>query len=277
MQSLLLGLLAALLWGLHDFTVRRIGGIAGTAAMLVVAFGSGAVFLVPLALTGLAGLDARAVGFALLSGLSYTTACFGLYRAFAIGPVRLVAPICGAYPVLSLALAATADQPVGWLDLLGVLAVTGGIALVARGKSEAPRGSTWSAIAHATLAAVSFALTFALVQAAAAGGGAFAVALVMRLAALAAVLAWIGIARPALGPALLIWRPLVLMGALDVGALCAVTYAGGLASPEYAAVAASVFGLVTIVLAWRFLGEAMRPLQWLGAAIAFGGIASLGI
>jgi drug/metabolite transporter (DMT)-like permease len=35
--------------------------------------------------------------------------------------------------------------------------------------------------------------------------------------------------------------------------------------------------LVTILLAWRFLGEAMKPVQWLGALTVFAGIATLGL
>ncbi len=49
----------------------------------------------------------------------------------------------------------------------------------------------------------------------------------------------------------------------------------GTVHPEYAAVASSIFGIVTILLAWRFLSEAMKPVQWLGVAVVFLGIATL--
>lgn len=67
------------------------------------------------------------------------------------------------------------------------------------------------------------------------------------------------------------------MGCLDVGALTAVTLAGGLPNAEFAAVASSIFGIVTILLAWRFLNEPMRPSQWAGVALVFAGIATLGL
>ena len=51
--------------------------------------------------------------------------------------------------------------------------------------------------------------------------------------------------------------------------------AGSIAHPEYAAVASSIFGIVTILLAWRFLSEAMKPVQWIGVAVVFLGIATL--
>jgi len=73
---------------------------------------------------------------------------------------------------------------------------------------------------------------------------------------------------PALSPAL-------LAGLLDVAALGFVLAAGGLPHPEFAAVTSSVFGMVTILLAWRFLGEGMRPVQWIGVGVVFTGIAYL--
>jgi drug/metabolite transporter (DMT)-like permease len=65
------------------------------------------------------------------------------------------------------------------------------------------------------------------------------------------------------------------LGALDATAISLVIAAARFPSPEYAAVASSVFGLITILLAWRFLGEAMRPVQWLGVLIVFSGIAAV--
>ena len=70
---------------------------------------------------------------------------------------------------------------------------------------------------------------------------------------------------------------MVLMGLLDAAALTAVTFAGGMRNAEYASVAASVFGVITILLAWRFLHEPMRASQWAGVALVFTGIAALGL
>jgi drug/metabolite transporter (DMT)-like permease len=65
------------------------------------------------------------------------------------------------------------------------------------------------------------------------------------------------------------------MGTLDSTSIALVTLAGGWPHPEYAAVTASMFGIVTVLLAWRFLGEAMRMVQWIGILAAFSGIAIL--
>ena len=96
MQSLMLGLLAALLWGVHDSTVRRISAVADSAALYLVVLGVGAVLLVPLdfASGNWEGIASGIVAFSALAGLIYALGVYALFRAFTIGPVRLVAPSC---------------------------------------------------------------------------------------------------------------------------------------------------------------------------------------
>ena len=286
MQSLLFGLIAALLWGVHDFCVRHLSQRLAAATMLLGSLTAGIlVLLVIIAASGArVQVNAKIAGYALASGGFYALACFGLYKAFAIGPVRLVAPICGAYPVLSFALAALMGQPIRFDQWLATFAVVAGIALVARQpEDDADTRSRSVAIAWATLGAAGFALTFAFGQTAVqvAGGlgtdaGAeLPITLMSRLAAMALVGGWVIYSRLPLAPL----RPhlplLGLMGLLDVAALGLVLAAGGLANPEFAAVASSLFGLVTILFAWRFLREQMVALQWSGVGLVFAGIAWL--
>ena len=283
MQSLLYGLIAALAWGLHDFCVRHLSQRLPAATMLLAGLTAGSLVLTGLLLaTGATvPVSGRVALFALASGGCYALACIGLYKAFAIGPVRLVAPICGAYPVLSFALAALSGQPITPGQWLAALAVIAGIALVARQSgAEADNASRSTAIGWAALGAAGFALTFALGQngvhsagqQAAAGSAELTITLLARLAAVLLVGAWVLRARLPLAPL----RPhlplLALMGMLDVSAMAFVLAAGGLANPEFAAVSSSLFGLVTILLAWRFLREPMQPPQWAGVGMVFSGI-----
>lgn len=277
MQSLLYGLIAALTWGLHDFCVRHLSQKLAVAAMLLAVLSLGSVALIAvITLTGSwAQIDARSAMFAIASGSCYVFGCVGLYIAFGIGPVRLVAPIGGAYPVLSVALAAVSGQSIRVDQWLATLAVVVGIAVVARQPDNAATDNRIKAMLWAALGATGFALTFALGHVAAQGGAELSVILVARLTAVLIVGAWVIAHRQPLAPL----RPhlplLALMGVLDVTALGFVIAAGSLANPEFAAVASSVFGLITILLAWRFLGEAMRAWQWCGIALVFAGIAWL--
>jgi drug/metabolite transporter (DMT)-like permease len=68
-----------------------------------------------------------------------------------------------------------------------------------------------------------------------------------------------------------------LMGALDCVALICVLSAGKLPNAEFAAVAASTFGMITVVLAWWFLKEKMTPSQWAGVILVFSGIGYLAV
>lgn len=278
MQSLLYGLIAALAWGLHDFCVRHLSQKLPVAWMLVMVLGFGSVALLALiALTGnWQAIEPQHLRFAIISGVTYALGCFGLFNAFAIGPIRLVAPICGAYPVLSVALAALSGETIRPDQWLATCAVVAGIAIVAhQPEAEARTQNPVRAMLWATIGAMGFGLTFAFGQTAAHGGSELLVTLLARITAFTLVALWVLRGRlpsVSLRPHLPL---LATMGVLDVIGLSCVIGAGRLANPEFAAVASSVFGLITILLTWHFLREPMRAGQWIGVALVFAAIAWL--
>lgn len=279
MIALSLGLVAALCWGLHDFTIRRVGGKADVAAMFALVTVFGLLPLIPIAffIGGWEAIGIQQLLLALAAGVGTVSANIALYRAFTIGPVSLVAPICGAYPVLSVLFAIARGEQAGAQEWLAVLAVVAGVAIVARGEGGASSGSRIAAAGWAALASVSFAVTFGLAQWSAETGAHMPVAAITRVTALTIALIWLLQRRPSFGGLGTIWPALLLMGFLDVCAVSAVTLAGGMENAEYASVASSIFGIVTILLAWKFLREPMRTYQWGGVALVFAGIAALGL
>ena len=86
MISLTLGVLAALLWGLHDFCVRYVSARSAPLPLLVTVLGTGSLLLLPLAAAwgDWGAMSGRAFGLAALSGLAYMLGCIALYDAFAI-------------------------------------------------------------------------------------------------------------------------------------------------------------------------------------------------
>ncbi len=281
MISLGLGLLAALAWGLHDFCVRFVTGKTAALSAFLVVLATGLLALLPLALSygDWPAMTGRAYGWAVLSGLGYVLGGAGLYNAFAIGPVRLVAPICGAFPVLSVAWAVLRGQPVSLWQWLAVVAVVAGVGLVALWSADhdtAPAGRG-PAIAWALAAALGFALTFSLGQMATGAGSALPVLLLARGTAVLGLAAVLLALRHGWRVHPGHWPLLAGMGLLDVLALGAVLAAGGQANPEFAIVTSSVFGIVTIVLAWRLLGERLAWGQWLGVGVVFAGVGYLAI
>jgi drug/metabolite transporter (DMT)-like permease len=281
MQSLMLGLVAALLWGLHDFTLRRIAAKADAAALYLVVLAAGAVFLLPLAIFygGLRELSPDVLGFSGLTGVVYAFGVYALYRAFGIGPVRVVAPICGAFPLLSVGFAMAQGQVVGPWVWAACSAVLFGIGVMAQGEDGAAKGSRLAAIGWSCLAAFGFAVSFAMLHRVISqnGDAQMLLSLIVRCAGFLTILAVVSIQHIDLKPAFSLWPTLLLMGALDVGGMVAVAMAGNFTRPEFASVTSSCFGLVTILLAWRFLREPLTPVQAVGAVVVFCGVAVLGL
>ena len=147
--------------------------------------------------------------------------------------------------------------------------------LVAQGRRSAGTGRGGNR--QAVLGAAGWAATFAIGQAATVAGSPLPVQLVGRVVAALVLGCLILALRVEWRIDRRHWPVLVGMAFLDVTALGAVLTAGGQPRPEFAAVASSLFGLVTILLAWRFLREPMARAQWLGVAVVFAGIAYLAI
>ncbi len=285
MHSLLFGIAAALCWGVHDVCVRFVTARCGPVLSFLTVLGSGVLIILPLALYagGWSALGPGNATLGILSGLAYAGGGYSLYRAFEIGPVRLVAPLIGAYPVLSLLWAAAQGQPPSLPQILAVLAIVAGVGLnAALSDHDASKGADRHARLKAALvwslaACAGFGLTFALGQAASLQGGGLALILLSRVGAFLGLLSAALTLRAPLPLRGAPYPLLVLMGLCDATALGLVQFAGTLPRPEFAAVTSSTFGMVTILLAWIFLKERMNPPQWGAVALVFAGVGYLAL
>ena len=283
MLALGFGLTAALIWAVHDLLARKLSQGAALLPIVATVLWSGCLVLLPLALAlgDWTAMTAQAWLGAAASGLAFAVAIGSLYRAFSLAPVRLVSPVIGAYPLLTLIFAVVQGRSVGLVDWLAVLLIVIGIGIVAlASRGDGPEhyaAPPAVALGWAALSALGFALTFALGQLAARAGSDLPVILVTRLVALGAIAALAIRARARLAPARSQLGILALMGLLDAAALGLVTASGSLPKAEYASVTSSLFGVLTILLAAWFLKEGVRTVQWLGIAAVFTGIAVLGL
>jgi drug/metabolite transporter (DMT)-like permease len=280
MAALAFGLVAAVCWGIHDICVRYVtqrGGILPALTMVLII---GTLVMAPPAL--LAGdwamMGLRSYALSAAAGAAFTIAYVGLYKAFEIGPVRLVAPIIGTYPVLSVGWAALSGRPVSWDQWLALAAVIGGVAIVALLTSQRDTGgSKRAAILWSILGGAAFAATFAMGQAAATAGSEVPAIFVARIAAVALAICLLATSDGRRPPARRALPLLALMGVLDCIALAIVIAAADMARPEFASVAASTFGLITVILAWAFLRERMTIGQWAGVLLTFASIGYLAL
>ncbi|MGR3624074.1 EamA family transporter [Pseudophaeobacter sp.] len=279
MSALGLGLIAALCWGVHDFSVRYLKDSVPLLGSLMVVLAVGTLFqCVGIGLSGAAlALPTRALGYAVAAGGCFLVADLALYAAFRRGPVALVAPLVASYPVLSVGFAIWRGTEISAWQWLAVVAIVLGVGAASGRKQEVGKAGAWKVtVALSLLGAAGFASTFALGQHAAEFGAAQA-NLVTRLTALVGLLLLILVSRQVFWPGKRALPLLVVMGVLDGVALQNVLDAGGLPNAEYAAVSSSIFGMLTVVLAWAILRERMTGLQWVGCVLAFAGIGALAL
>jgi len=280
-NAVTMGLIAALAWGIHDFAVRLSSRSQPLMITLLSVLFFGMVFHTLLLIWSgaFAAVPTAAVGLSVMAGVCYLLAAIGLYIAFSRGPVKLVAPIIGSYPIVSLVLASMKGVPSNPAQWGAVLAIMLGVSVVAFSSDYDDTGgyAVMPTIVVSLLAAVGFAFTFELGQTAASYADEEMTILITRLVALGVLfLALIVTRRPVL-PDIKTLPLLAFMGLMDTLALFCVLSAGGLDDAHFAAATSSIFGLVTVLLCWLFLRERLSLIQWSGVAVTFGGIAYLGL
>lgn len=281
MSALALGLIAALCWGIHDITIRYLSRSVPLLAALLTVLLVGAVFQLGaiLILGESISVPMQALWLAIGAGISFLVASLGLYFAFERGPVRLVAPLIASYPILSVSFAVLLGAQITFAQIVAVLAIVVGVGIVAAlsDGSDDDTPPIWPTIGLSLIAAAGFAGTFKLGQLAALAGPELPTTMVARLTALVLLIIVVLLRGARSWPGRRALFPLFVMGTLDGVALMAVISAAPLPNPEYAAVASSTFGLLTILLAWLFLREKMSLSQWGGCILAFSGIAYLAL
>ena len=279
-MSIFLGFMAALLWGIHDFFVRIVTRQIHIYTAIVIVFFASSLLLLALIWSADVSLEIKSGGIMLgcLSGMTFAAATVALYNAFALGPVRVVASIIGAYPIFSVILAFLQGANIRLEQMLAVLAVIIGVSFVASGSDKSyqqqgqPKAILWSVIA-----CLAFSVCFHLGQAAATLAHILALNLIVRSSALIILLIFGFFKLNFQNLNLKILPYLVFLAILDTLALALVTGAGHFRDPQYASVAASTFGMMTIILAWIFLKERLSGQQWLAVSVVFGAILFLGL
>lgn len=277
------GVLSALCWGHADFVARFTGRAVGQIAALLgmLAVSSAALTAWVLASRAPLSWEGSGLWLLLLTGVGTLVGTLFLYVGLARGPVSIVAPIVAAYPALVVAIAVLQGARLGlpqWLfffvTLLGIVTV----GWSAGSHEEAggfERRHLRVTIFIALASAATFAVGLSAGQHAAPLYGSLQTVWVARLVALAGilpVLLWKGNRRPV---ALVWWPFLTLQGLLDAGGYLALFQGSTGPGAEMAAITASGYAVVTVLLARVFLREVIGHLQWAGIGMVFLGVAVL--
>jgi drug/metabolite transporter (DMT)-like permease len=280
------GLAAALCFGVGDFLVQSLTRERG---WLPAVFGVQIVsvivlFVAALIWHGPLELD-RVDGLVLVLGSVNTLAIVALYRAFEVGKLSLVSPIAGSMGAFTLVFAWLSGESPAPLVLPGLAAVLLGIVVAGLAPSQPQHADETPktvgralGVGWALLSAVGFGwVFFRLGTLADAVGSAWAI-LGLRLVAIPWLLVVAKAMRIGLrntpepqGP-----RPsralLIAVAVLDSSGLIALSLGSAHGSVAIAAVLASAFPVVTILLAFVRLHERLAWWQWLGVAAILIGV-----
>jgi drug/metabolite transporter (DMT)-like permease len=197
-----------------------------------------------------------------------------LYLALAIGTMSVVAPIVALSALVPVAVSFVTGTIPSGIVLPGIALALGGAMLVAvtpddgTARPEHRSRSLWIAV----LSALGFGLALVALDAAAASDPLWTVT-IARSCAVAVVMATLAIRPPALElgrPGL--WR-IVAAGVLDAAAITLFAVASNHGGLAVVSVLASLYPVVTVLLARVILEERLRALQAAGVVLALLGAA----
>jgi drug/metabolite transporter (DMT)-like permease len=292
--GLLLGLGAALMWGLTDVCAAIAGQRLGSLRVLAASQLAGAAVLAVVAVALGEGLptDPRAIAAGILVGLAGAGAYLSFFTALRIGPLSVVSPITAAYGGLTVILAVIVrGESLSLGQAAGAALATIGVVLAGLVFDGGLRSAriVGRGVAFAMVALVLFAIMTIGSAEAIDITGWLPLILLARITQVVAGWSLLGIGlglRPrwmtplleapqappprAIGIA-------VAAGFFDVAGL--ISFAIGLERSETWLVGlASSFGpAVAVVVAVAFLGERLRPTQWLGLAGIAAGLAAVAL
>jgi drug/metabolite transporter (DMT)-like permease len=270
MRSIALALSASLTWGFADFFGPLKGRTLGTLRVLVyVQLGGLVVIALIIAIRGKGPADLGAL-YAIPAATSGTLGLYAYYRGMAVGAMSIVAPIAGisaGIPVIFGII--TGDRPSPW-QWLGITAALGGVFLAS---IEPGRGGRVAAgVGLALLAAIGFGGYFPPMHEAGIADFWWA-SLIFRMTSTSIILAAVAIRRPSLAVAPIQVPVLALIGIGDMlgNLLFAAASTSGLVS--ITSVLASLYPIVTVMLARLVLKERVARSQEVGIALTLAGVA----
>lgn len=276
MLGIAFALSSSLSWGISDF----IGGLQARRlpllrVMLVSqSIGFGAVILV-VTIRGSGPPDTGRLVASAAAGLAGVAGLTAFYRALAIGTMSIVAPIAATGVCVPVIVGIADGEHPAPLKILGIAAAIVGVVLASRepGEPSADRSRhARTSVLLALVAALGFG-AMAVGLRAGARADVLWTLLAARAAGVSALALLFLVRRPPAAEAPMRTAPLVAMGILDVSAngLYALATRHGLLS--IVSVAASLYPLVTVLLARSLLGERVHRVQEAGILTALAGVA----
>jgi drug/metabolite transporter (DMT)-like permease len=274
--TVVLGLAAALLYGIGDFA----GGIASrrhtAVTVLLLSYPVGAVLMAALLPAFPGHVDARVVSYGIAGGLSGLVGVLLMYGLMTVAPINVISPVTAVLAAIVPVLVgvATGERPpaTAWLGIvLGLAAVT----LVSRTSDDHPHGRIGARILLlAVVSGLGFGMYFVFLARAGHDSGLWP----LVISRFASALAIVPLAKSRGAVAMIRGRmlPVVIMaGACDASANMCFLLATRHGLLSVASVLTSLYPATTVVLAVWLLREHTSSTQRAGLALAAGSIVLL--
>jgi drug/metabolite transporter (DMT)-like permease len=269
--AIALAFAASVAWGVGDFlggvTSRRLA----TLAVLAVSEVAGWVLLAVLvAGSGDDPLGATATAAAVAAGVAGLVGLGALYQGMAVGAIGVVAPVSTLAALIPLTYGLARGERPGAIQLFGAAAILAGVALVSREPGPAG-GRVAAGVGFALLAALGFGLYFVFIDVASESSAPWAVFISRGVASVIAVTA--ALSRGVMRAPVRLLPVLVVIGLFDAGANALLAAALNRGYTSIVAVVASLYPVVTVLLAATVLRERVAPLRAAGIGAALVGVA----
>jgi drug/metabolite transporter (DMT)-like permease len=285
MIALLLGLVAALCWSVHDLVARVYAPRIGPFRVAFWVVVSGAVLLTAIILWRgrIWSAEWHAISLALAMGVVYAGALGGLLKAFSLAPVSIVGPFTAGYPALIVLWGFLHGLSPSLVQWLAVAMIIIGAVIVGRagpsdgGLAAVPEGKVPTVIISSVIAVLGFAAAVVLGQAATPGLGEYETTFLSRFPA-ASILALAMLKESSTAQRLTgrEWLAATSMGAMDVVAVTSINVSAFYPGKELGAMAISGYGALAALLAMLFLKEHVALGQWFGIGMIVVGVCIIG-
>jgi drug/metabolite transporter (DMT)-like permease len=271
MDAIVLALGASLSWGFADFFGPLQGRKLGALRTLVYVQLGGLVGIAVIVAVRWIGPQSSVALLAIPAAISGTLGLFAYYRGIAVGAISIVAPIAGVSAVVPVIVGiASGESPSAW-QLAGMACALMGVFLAAREPRSSGDSRIAAGVGLAILAAIGFGGYFPFMHAA--GNADFWWAsLIFRIASTSVIMLAVVVTRPNIivPGRVLPWLALIGFGDMFGNLLFAAASTSGLVSVT--SVLASLYPIVTVVLARIVLSERVARSQEAGIGLTLAGV-----
>lgn len=272
-MAAVLALLSSVVWGAADFLGGTLSRRRHPVAVLACSQPFGLLTAVcAAAILGQWSFQRSVVVNGAIAGALGLGGLIAFYSALASGRMGIVSPISATGVMIPLAIGLLRGEQPSPLQLVGIVVAIVGVVLASG--PELSGGADARPVVLAATAALLFGLGVYFM----ARGGVEnpAMTVVMMRVVQVSILTMIALAARSRGGVQAADVPLLaIIGFTDASANVLYTSAAAIGLLSVVSVLGSLFPVVTVVLAWRFHGERLLPVQYLGTALTVAGVVGI--